>query len=56
MKKSLEKLVKRYGLPEKATRGELEKKFPTALRTKSLLMVIGKDNRDKEDAYRCASL
>lgn len=48
MKKSLEKLVKRYSLPEKATRGELEKKFPTALRTKSLLMVIGKDGKDRD--------
>ena len=54
MKKSLEKMAKRYGLPEKATRGELEKKFPMALRTKSLLMVIGKDGRDKESPYFAA--
>ena len=54
MKKSLEKLAKRYGLPEKATRGELEKKFPMALRTKSLLMVIGKDGKDKESPYFAA--
>lgn len=51
MTKKLEKQMKRYGLPERATRGELERMFPKALRTKSLLAIVGTDTKDKDFPY-----
>ena len=44
-------MAQRYGLAKRVTRAELERAFPKALATKSLIMIVGTYPKDREQPY-----